>query len=471
MKNSTVMVAVIVAICAMSCTKQDVNTTLPQVQQLNKGISREIEDLGKGDVMIVASRYVEEKHTKVGGIRTVEDVKEIRDDDGNVTMYAVNFAGDNGYLIISATKKYYPILADVERGNYREEEKLTGASILMEEYQNSIKYCKSLPKDSLARFRTLWSKYEEIPSVERIENPRTKSGENELMELVAGSVSQWISEGYDVYPLSEGAFHTGLPASVYNQWYNIARTESHPNYDFEENCFILRKSTLTVSQNGPYIFSKWNQLGAYNNSIPFYQGNSLPVGCAVIAAGQIMRYHEWPVSFQWNMMPDILDNSIDGQTTLSNFLYSLGLAMGCNYSQGETNVNISGVQHTLESYNYSGEVRSHNSNTVADNIILGLPVYMRGSNNQNEIGHAWVCDGLKKELFGQIFELKIISTYNYPLQFISPCNNYYEPESTLQYFRMVFGNGGTDDGWYLDNSIPWQYANVRQDVVGICPSN
>lgn len=47
--------------------------------------------------------------------KTVKNVVAINDSVGNPAIYAVNF--DDGYIMVSATQKYFPILAEVEHGS------------------------------------------------------------------------------------------------------------------------------------------------------------------------------------------------------------------------------------------------------------------------------------------------------------------------------------------------------------------
>lgn len=42
----------------------------------------------------------------------------IKDDEGKPVAYVVNFSNEQGWIIISATKKYYPIVAYNESGNF-----------------------------------------------------------------------------------------------------------------------------------------------------------------------------------------------------------------------------------------------------------------------------------------------------------------------------------------------------------------
>ncbi len=55
----------------------------------------------------------------------------IKDASDRTLMYAVNY--EDGYIIVSATKNYYPVLAEVDHGTYTGEKTGTGQDVLMNE--------------------------------------------------------------------------------------------------------------------------------------------------------------------------------------------------------------------------------------------------------------------------------------------------------------------------------------------------
>lgn len=93
--------------------------------QTNK-ISKDVEILSKEDAMSVAAIFADANLTRSGS-RQVRNVVAINDETGNPLMYAVNF--DEGYILVSATRKYFPVLAEVESGNFDTETTGTGADL------------------------------------------------------------------------------------------------------------------------------------------------------------------------------------------------------------------------------------------------------------------------------------------------------------------------------------------------------
>ena len=128
--------------------------------------------------------------TKSSNIDEIDDIVPIYGDEGDVLMYAVNFR-TGGYTIVSATKDYYPVLAKIEKGRYSDELYKTGASVLMQEYREGMKYAKTLPRDSILSLRALWMKYEEPHTGQWV---ATKSND-QLASLVGESIQEWQEQG------------------------------------------------------------------------------------------------------------------------------------------------------------------------------------------------------------------------------------------------------------------------------------
>ena len=91
--------------------------------------------MSTAEVEIVSSLYSRKSLTK-SSEKTIKEIIPIKDSNGKILMYAVNY--DDGYIIVSATKKYYPILADVERGTFSIEDMADEPKFLIEELLGKI---------------------------------------------------------------------------------------------------------------------------------------------------------------------------------------------------------------------------------------------------------------------------------------------------------------------------------------------
>lgn len=70
------------------------------------------------DAKIVASIFsnINTTSTRSKNWGNIENIVTIEGDNGEPLIYAVNYT--DGYVLISASKKYYPILAIVEHGTF-----------------------------------------------------------------------------------------------------------------------------------------------------------------------------------------------------------------------------------------------------------------------------------------------------------------------------------------------------------------
>jgi hypothetical protein len=104
------------------------------------------------------------------------------------------------------------------------------------------------------------------------------------------------------------------------------------------------------------------------------------MGCVATALGQIMRYHQYPTSFNWSNMPLTYSTS-----TTASLLKKLGnsdklnMSYGCDASASNTG-NIPGV---LTGYDYTsgGSYQDFNRFTVESDLYSGYPVILAGGRN------------------------------------------------------------------------------------------
>lgn len=112
------------------------------------------------------------KQSETKSFSLIRNIITVRGKDGTPAVYAVNF--NDGYILVSATKEYYPILAEVPHGTFSENDSSTGEDVLMIGYLNTISNVKSENIDKKL-LRTLWSPFE------------SNSGHSEAVSYLANS--------------------------------------------------------------------------------------------------------------------------------------------------------------------------------------------------------------------------------------------------------------------------------------------
>ena len=223
----------------------------------------------------------------------------------------------------------------------------------------------------------------------------------------------------------------------------------------EEGC-TENTETITV---GPLLNTTWHQQGGFNDALPYITCNSNPyqvlAGCVPIAMAQVMKYHEYPTSYNWSSMPNTY-----GTTTTANLISDLHTEISTMYGGSPNPLSYSCTPSTGVSaganmgsvlkndFNYTtADWASYNYQTVKSDITYGKPVILSGSNTSS--GHMWVADGHKT----------ITYTYEdcYSISYL--------------YFNMNWGWYGSSDGWFaFDNFNPNNtYNNNKKMIYNITP--
>lgn len=447
----------IIAILLSSCTSyiDDSKMNIQEPAAKPIWISATDSILTPSDASIVALLEMGGNTATKSGSDGIEDVVPIYGDEGEVIMYAVNFKA-GGYTIISAIKEYYPILAKIETGRYSDDIYSTGASVLMREYKEGIKYARTLPEESLEPVRALWAKYEEPHAGQWM---ATKSNDP-LTSLISESIREWQEQGLSYTFLNEGP-PKEIPYDVYQRFVDYAAAFSNPNYDHLVNCVIIGERTnLWIEITPELLTTKWAQGYPYNFSIP----DGCLVGCGGVATAQIMAYHRFPARPDWNAIHAGVNPA------LGNFIYEVADGIDTQFGHTDSPSYTVDVKSYLSSKGYNVKHISHSATQVKNSLGNDRPVFMRGNADGEDSGHAWVCDGYARKLYQVKYTLLVLS-YDEPLQF-EPCMEpymHYGPEYEL--FHMNWGWGGLHNGYYMELEWPsgHNYSSNRQDLVNICP--
>lgn len=449
--------SILFAVLLTACTSYIEEAGMPVQEPVSKLLRISSTDtvLTSADASIVA---LMERHgaasTKSSNMDEIDDIVPIYGDEGYVIMYAVNFR-TGGYTIVSATKDYYPVLAKIEKGRYSDELYKTGASVLMQEYREGMKYAKTLPRDSILSLRALWMKYEEPHTGQWV---ATKSND-QLASLVGESIQEWQEQGLSYTFLSEGP-PKEMPYDVYQRFVESAAAFSNPNYDYLVNCVIIGERTNRQTGVPELLTTEWHQNYPYNYSVP----NLDAVGCGGIAVAQIMAYHRFPSRTDWDAI------HAEFNPTLGNFIYEVAAGINTDFGPEESLSQIGDVKNYLSSEDYNVQQISHSASQVKISLDNSRPVYMVGNVPGEIVGHAWVCDGYSNISYQVKYTLLVLS-YNEPLQYESCVEPYIYYGPVYSFVHMNWGWGGIDNGLFSEISWPagCNYADNRFDLINIYP--
>ncbi len=393
--------------------------------------------------------------------KMISNVVPINGNNQSPLMYAINYQG-GGYLLVSATKKYYPIIASVEKGSFSYDEN-NPSSLLINDYLFDLEQanCREGYNSVL---HSIWSQYEYSNVIER-GYAKTKSGEeiwDEYYDLLYDNYYwDWINAGYNVYFLHNPPLD--MPEDVYEDFCIIAEDDEDLEslgLDYRYTSIITERLVQNNTTVGPLIHTKWGQSSPWNGLVP---SNNL-LGCVTVATGQIMRYHTKPASFSWSDMPVDTCN-----TTIQSFLANL--KNNLLVYNGGSSIYISNV--LLGLYGYSTTIINHSVSQVVSSLASGNPVYMRGFDAaRGNVGHAWICDGYNSMSSWVEYRLYLLQTdYGHPDRMVlfddETCNF-----SSYVSLHMNWGLDGDYDGFYGDTGISFNdngtiknYSSDRKDMI------
>ena len=199
---------------------------------------------------------------------------------GNPLLYVVNFGNDNGFALISATKKSTPILAFSDKGNF-DCSGNSAAEIYLEDYQNVIREAYLDKSDTLRlKYALQWASFEK-------KSPITKSISYELSQKIQAEVQRKEALGYEHLGNITAAQYF-LPASDYQALLQQMQDITDPQYDYTEvNQFFIK--SYDYETIGPLLQTEWGQLEPFNIGAP-----NLVAGCVPIAISQLVYYYRYP---------------------------------------------------------------------------------------------------------------------------------------------------------------------------------
>lgn len=378
-------------------------------------------------------------------VRTIEDISCMRSENGTPLYYIVNYAGNKGFMLVSATKDYSPVLAYSETGRFDlNKVSDSGISFWLEGVKHNLMNIDEIPDSVKQMCRLQWGSLDY--DLVDVEIPKTNSraiDEDAVADLTLKQIGEWKSQGYEVYNLmyfkDSNTFHN-LPPQVQKDLLSLPYgnvNEFSGPYGPIGNSFVLIKNELPYVI-GPLCTTTWGQKG-WNTVL----GSNMPLGCTTIAAGQIMKNRRYPTYFDWDSMSDNTTSDVG-----ADFLYQLALKIGVKFDEDGSGASIDDVIKALRYYGYNSASIVNYSRSSISSWLINSPIYMRGDSSDG--GHAWVCDGYRG-LSRKYIELWGLE--NSPNEVQPKCYRQIYTTEMAEGFttiHMNWGWGGVSNGWYND---------------------
>lgn len=340
----------------------------------------------------------------------VKSTETIKDFNNKTAIYSVNIE-PHGFVLVSSNTKNVPIVAHSETGTF-------------EFNENSPDGLKSWIAENIL-FNDILEAQEPIEEVEQ----------------------QWYAVipypddgGGDDDPNNDGGGSSG--GSTSNKRYSHTVNE----------------------QVGPLIQTTWGQGEPYNNFTP----NNFLTGCVAVATAQIMRYHKWPNTYNWSIMPNDPNTwaSDTGTLEIASLMADIGVNVNMNYSATSSGAySIDARNALVNNYGYSSTATysAYDFSTVKQDIYMyNRPVYMDGFHSFEtsgtwfweqttyQDGHAWVCDGYKQQY--DLYVYNEGTTYEYTTQ-----------ENRYEWLYMNWGWTESGNGWFYKNNLWVNGVNILVD--------
>lgn len=154
----------------------------------------------------------------------------------------------------------------------------------------------------------------------------------------------------------------------------------------------------------------WGQDAPFNQQCPAMGGGHAKTGCVATALAQIMAYHRYPATYDWDNMPDSYNGSYTQEQAeaVAKLMHDIGEACKMEYGQDISLSNDLDAEKALCTvFGYDNDIRIRQkrdyneedwTNLLNANLTTGYPILYDGKNPTNpQDGHAFIIDGSNSE--------------------------------------------------------------------------
>lgn len=445
------VVLFLLTVVTMACNKDLITNTEVQEKVLRE--SDDVTFVSKSKANEIAEAFfgtlsndlVTKSNINLASTETIRDSSS----ENTPLMYVINYA-DGGFVIISATKDYYPVLAYSDEGSFVLREDMGSVAVWLGETKEAIRQSKTLNKEIKAKISSMWRRYDPIGSI--ISHKTVTKSLSEKDEAMANRIGELTNMGYTCYSL-ESAYTEGL---ISHNLYQACLTNAYELGTLEYPIVVLGNN-YTYSQVGPLVLTRWGQKNDYNLLCNNFPG---PAGYGTIAMAQIMKFHQFPSTFDWANM----DNYPANHAT-QLLIGDINARIGSESNPNET-------KSAFEYFGYNATIYNHDKQSVESELFHNRPMLMSGFTrsflgNGTGTGHAWICDGVSKESSENFHYVEFLIGdsgdyyYEYDKNICTPHDPIYTGGYISTYFHMNWGWYSYSDGWFAGNDVDTSEGNFN----------
>lgn len=376
----------------------------------------------------------------------VDSITPVTDNSGDVWAYAINYS--EGWELISADKRYPPIIAHSPVGHFKFEEQIEPITEWLGSVSEDIellRYSDNLSEvftessfEQMASYQEFWNVITANPDY--IESNRIKTrvqydpdGFWDLTDIIIDTV-----EYQRVDHLITTHWHQNSPYNAFCPYKSYSSTDRAP-----AGCVAIAGAQTAYYLHGKMGLPANSPLNAYCVA----QIPSSP-GCYTAYSGDPQMYVSNFSSTAWNAMAT--DDDV-----IAALIAHVGICVSMEYHDSWS------TAYSLPSCYFSGNginsdyslLNSYTYSDLYENILNGFPAIAGAyANNGNDyVGHVFIIDGYKNE------RVRITAVYSWVPT--DPQNaNYYDEQIQITYRPPInheitmnwgWGNGYPfDAGWY-----------------------
>ena len=362
-------------------------------------------------------------------------------------LYVINWANDGGFVVVSASKKCFPVACYSETGNFSLDAD-PASKLYIEEYKQLVRDGLSDTSDSLRNLYSLeWSLFEKSEGYSQADSRAT----TEVQSLIDAEIAAKTALGY-TYIGTITAAEYYLPEDDYEALILDISTHTDPEYDYEEVSLFFIESYEYLQEIDPLMGTEWSQGEPFN-----VDASNKLAGCVPIAVGQIVYYHKYPEDrYDWDEMTSVYSDAFE------DFILDIRDLCNVEYKSDATSATYDDAYNAFTELGYSA---SKDGTPTSEKLRTAIkaynPVFIVGTNSDTGKGHAWVCEGYENVAYQGVISMLASDKYSLVSVTSTTYSDYpvtVYPPSTLadgnygEYFYMNMGWGGCNNGWYRSNS-------------------
>lgn len=381
-------------------------------------------------------------------------------------MYVINYT-DGGFVIVGATKNYYPILAYSSENSFILNEDMGGLVVWLEETKEAIRQSEALEEETKSEMRNLW-RYYELKNNNITTSLKTKSydpAQEAAFQARIEELQNGLGSDYQYYRLSD-VFYSGDFPDTYDAYIHYCDMANNFGSPLEYTIVGLAGG-YNLNEVGPLLTTHWQQYDYYNLLCLNYPG---PAGCGTIAEAQIMKFHQFPTTYNWSGMPNTLATNAT-QVLIRDIHSRLG-----------SSTTVDTERAAFQYFGYNATIHNHNSQSVHNEIFNNKKPILMGGYPSSFLGfptgdgHSWVCDGTSYSYYHMNYFIEFLTggsgNYSYTNLDYAPSLEYPVNVNggSSSYFHMNWGWGPssqTPNAWYSSNNVATHLGNfqyVRENI-------